>query len=108
MNPILNVGLHSNKGGNISVTRALRELRANAVDVASYRVIQSDSEPTLVAELVRPVGPATLYFVSESLEQDCVAYVDSKGGALHGPLASNWGEFNPHYFFTPSGKRLAA
>lgn len=108
MNPILNIGLNSNKGGKIPVSRALRELRANGASVVRHTLVQSDSEPTLVAELVHPLGPATLHYVSELLEQDCVAYVGPEGGALHGPDAAKWGAFNPQFFFTLAGERLAA
>ncbi|UIS25315.1 hypothetical protein [Erythrobacter phage vB_EliS-L02] len=108
MQNLINIGLHSNRGGIIPVTRALSQIRRLGGRVVRYTVAESDSEPTLVAELSDGLAGDALEALSETLEQDCVAYVDSLGGALYGPKAADWGPFNPAYFLTMSGERLAA
>jgi hypothetical protein len=108
MRNLINIGLHSNRGGLISVPRALTQIRRLGGRVQRYTVHESDSEPTLVAELAEGIAGDALEALSEALEQDCVAYVDSLGGALYGPKADQWGPFNPAFFLTLDGERLAA
>jgi len=107
MRDLINIGLHSNQGGLISVPRALTQIRRLGGRVQRYTVHESDSEPTLVAELSAGLDGDALLILSEVLEQDCVAYVDSLGGALYGPKATDWGPFNPAFFLNLTGQRLA-
>ena len=104
--PLINIGLHKNTGGAIPAAVALTALRAGGVAITDWTVIESDSEPTLVAALGAPLEPAFIAALSVRLAQDCIAYIDHKGGALHGPKADEWGPFNAAYFFTLAGERL--
>lgn len=102
----INIGLHRNTGGIIPAPLALTELRRAGAIVDRWAVIESDSEPTLSAEIRGTFTPEALDRLCERLDQDCVAIIDSLGGYLHGPKAADWGPFNPAYFFTLAGERL--
>ena len=102
----INIGLHRNTGGIIPATLALNEIRRAGGIVTKWSVIESDSEPTLSAELRGAMPAEALDRLCERLDQDCVAVIDSLGGYLHGPKALDWGPFNPAYFFTVEGERL--
>lgn len=106
--PLINIGLHKNTGGLIPAATALTMLRTGGAAITDWQVIESDSEPTLVAALDGQLEAEFLNTLSIALAQDCVAYVGREGGELYGPKASEWGPFNPAYFFTLAGERLAA
>lgn len=107
----INVGLHTNTGGNISADTVTRVLRALGIKVVTTDVFDSDSEPTAVLavensdtilEFSRRIHVASL-----ALDQDCIAtYSELHQGRLIGPKAAAWGEFNPDYFITTEGERL--
>ena len=105
--PLINIGLHKNTGGIIPVATALTMLRSGGAPITDWEVIESDSEPTLVAALESGLEAEFLNTLSIALAQDCVAYVDREGGNLYGPKADEWGPFNAAYFFTLAGERLA-
>jgi len=102
----INIGLHRNTGGIIPAALALTELRRSGLRIDRFAVIESDSEPTLTAELRGNLDGEFLNELCERLDQDCVAVIDSLGGQLYGPKAADWGLFNPAYFFTLAGERL--
>lgn len=102
----INIGLHRNMGGIIPATLALNELRRSGVRIDRFAVIDSDSEPTLTAELRGDLDGEFLNELCDRLNQDCVAVIDSLGGQLYGPKAADWGPFNPAYFYTVAGGRL--
>lgn len=109
----LNIGLNTTDGA-ITIEEARKTLRAYGFSILREALLESDTEPTLVAEVT--TGFATtlavlqlLYQVSEELEQDCIAvYHELTGaGTLIGPRAAEWGPFNPEYFLLLDGRRLA-
>ena len=115
MKAIVNIGL---KVGDSSYTHspedAVEALDLNGLTVISTTLLESDSEPTLVA-VVKPRIDTWLFAnaintVAIALEQDCIAvYKPSTGkGALIGPRSYKWGDFSPEYFFMPDGSRLDA
>ena len=115
MKAIVNIGL---KVGDSSYTHspedAVEALDLNGLTVISTTLLESDSEPTLVA-VVKPRIDTWLFAnaintVAIALEQDCIAvYKPSTGkGALIGPRSYKWGTFSPEYFFMPDGSRLDA
>ena len=108
MTALVNIGLAS-KAGPIPARIALGTLAAiGGASIAAASVQQSDSEPTLVAELRRPLTAAAAFAVAERLHQDCIAQFDGRDGYLIGPNASAWGEFDPAFFLTLDGSRLTA
>lgn len=111
---LLNVGLGTKATTTLSADVARQIVVANDFLVTTWSVVQSDTEPTLVCEAMpmttdRGIVLQHLYQIAEDLEQDCIAvYSPTTGkGVLIGPDAQAWGKFNPAYFFTLNGQRLA-
>lgn len=113
---ILNIGLNLPRGGTLQATTALRAMEAYGLPAQSAALHHSDTEATLVATVrpgqVPPGKCATVQVrkLAHALGQDCIAaYWDrERTGALLGPRAAAWGEFNPEFFILPGGHRLAA
>lgn len=110
----LNIGLNSASAGTITAELARQILIANEFLIVRDTVLESDTEPTLVAEVTSlNVNPRIilqlLYRVAEDLDQDCIAVYRelTGGGSLVGPRASEWGTFNPEFFFQLDGTRLS-
>lgn len=89
---ILNIGLNRASGGAISAEQARQTLAANEFLIVRDAVLESDTEPTLVAEVtIRNTDPfiflQLLRRVAEELDQDCIAvYRELTGaGSLIGP-----------------------
>jgi len=118
---ILNIGLARKGNSNIGLGTVLRELVQSGFIVGAYKVCVSDTEATVVAEVALQVAPSRsatfqeackpLHHLAVLLGQDCIAianYYEKYGeGALIGPRADKWGEFNPEYFLLLDGSRLA-
>lgn len=102
----LNIGLDTNDGHGISVGRVLSELvktsRATYSSlITAVTVRQSTTELTAVIGLARPLTDCELYNLSEATRQEAVAQLDSDGnGALVGPKAHLWGQFDRQHFIT--------
>lgn len=115
MDIIVNIGLARAGTSNIAMGTVLREIDNHGFQLLDHAVLQSDSEPTVVARLRTPPAQALaptisrLYFLSSLLGQDCIAYYDLTlgRGALTGPRAAKWGPFNPDFFFLLDGTRLS-
>lgn len=110
---IINIGLNTADGA-ITPEEARETLRAYGFSILRDAVLESDTEPTLVAEVINPgaspiILPQLLHIVAEALDQDCIAVYRecTLGGALVGPRAAEWGPFNPEYFLLLDGRRLA-
>lgn len=112
MRILLNIGLAVGTNRNIGPGTALRELENLDFKVIETRLLRSDTERTLVAlvdDKDRPGQDNRINFLSRLLSQDCIAvyYPEEGDGALIGPRAAQWGEFNPEFFFLLDGTRLA-
>jgi hypothetical protein len=113
-NFVLNIGLMSDLDGPITNERAIAALVNHDIRIERDVVLNSDTEPTLVAVVTMYDLPflcwQKLHGVANELHQDCIAAynVQSLKGALIGPRAEKWGDFNPAYFFMPDGSRLGA
>jgi hypothetical protein len=114
MEVILNIGLAVGTNGNIGVGTVLRDLAEAGFSVIENAVHYSDSEPTVVARAIFVGTEDALRnaaeWVSLWLSQDCIAFYNptTDRGALIGPRADAWGEFNPEFFIQIDGSRLAA
>lgn len=113
MKLILNIGLDVKATSQIAAHVAAQIVVANDFRIERQVTIQSDTEPTLVVEVQVFDFPALawqkLKQVAIDLDQDCIAaYNPQTGkGALIGPRAADWGDFNPAFFIMPGGERLA-
>lgn len=120
MEVILNIGLNGvpQEVDNVySIGRkipafetALTSVKCLNFKVITCAVVESDTEPTLVVRATHAgdVRVCTTW-LAEKLNQDCIAvYIPSKNeGHLYGPRASEWGDFNPEFFFMLDGSRLS-
>lgn len=111
MSLILNIGLARNGKSNIGVGTVLRDL-ASYFTVLQHSVQHSETEITVVAEVERRgniLNTANAIFIlAELLGQECIAVYNcsSAQGALIGPRADKWGDFNPEYFVMLDGRRM--
>jgi hypothetical protein len=106
MTALVNIGLAS-RHGSIRPAHALAALRAiGGAQVIAARVHQSATEPTLVAEVRRPINAAAAYETARYLHQDAIAQFDGYDGQLYGPSAEAWGQFDPSQFLDLNGRRL--
>lgn len=110
---IVNIGLDIAATSTISADVARQIVVANDFLIGDWKVLQSDTEPTLVAEVTSLCQSplmvlANLHSIATDLKQDCIAVYrkETKGGALIGPNAKAWGSFSPAYFFNLDGSRL--
>jgi hypothetical protein len=89
---------------------AVRTLRMLNFKVGTAKLVDSDTEPTLVVEVTHGGDPvACLNWACDYLNQDCIAMLDmdSAVGALVGPRAEAWGVFDPERFLMLAGNRLS-
>lgn len=121
MEVILNIGLdgvpvngesYTNGRRNPAVVErmfaAVQACRNNGFKVTKAKLVQSDTEPTLVV-VAEDSFPAAPYRVAYDLKQDCIAiyWPHKAAGELLGPQSHKWGAFNPEFFIMPDGSRLA-
>ena len=110
MSYILNIGLAREGKPNLSALEAVVALSCAGIKVLDAKVYDSDSEPTLVAQVSKETFLYTaVNLVAIGLDQDCIGiYATEAGiGKLIGPRADKWGEFNPEYFILLDGTRLS-
>lgn len=108
MSATLNIGL--NVGQTVAALTplaVLAVLRSTGRQALREALVESDTEPTLVVEVDVPFSGPSLAALSERLKQDAVAQWDGQRGLLAGPRAADWGPFDPAFFFTLDGARLA-
>ena len=110
---LVNIGLDVKATRTLAVDAVIQILGANDFLVGTHKVIESDTEPTLVAEVTSLCGPMlttqNFHAVAVDLFQDCIAVYRpaTGGGALIGPGRAKWGAFNKAFFFDLEGRRLA-
>ena len=109
---LINIGLDVKASTTLSADVAKQIVRAYNFLIERETLLQSDTEPTLVLEVIALIGPTLalqgFHGIATDLKQDCIAVYRPKDGkgALIGPNAKAWGEFNPAYFFLLDGTRL--
>lgn len=113
MRMLLNVGLEQGSTGTFNSVDDTLAVLGMHVHVRYHALVESDTEPTVVVLAEDSIGPTSvrgaLYAVAQALGQQAIAVWDpmTQRGALVGPQADAWGEFNPAFFILPSGRRLA-
>lgn len=107
----LNIGLDTNDGKVLGIGRIANSLENHGYTISKISVVESDTEPTAVVDVIAQAWAKNMYSVAQDLAQDAIA-VSTGGdliqGVLVGPSAENWGEFNPEYFFMHDGTRMSA
>lgn len=125
----LNIGLHRDGEPNdelnvakraayshrvLSEILALRGLRSQVIRGVTYEGPGSEIviEPTLAARCVVEVGREDLVqlldMAADRLGQGCIAATADGEGLMVGPLADQYGAFNPDYFVRPTPMAVAA
>jgi hypothetical protein len=105
---LVNIGLATANGGTVPVHHALAALSVIGGEAPLRATVHSsDTEPTLVAELRRPLSATAAYAVAQHLKQDAIAQHDGWDGELYGPAKDAWGASDPAFFLTLDGGRLA-
>jgi hypothetical protein len=102
---VINVGLDIPGGGTLEEARVLSELKSAGANVTSSDIFPSATEPTLVANVSKPIPLDALHSLSVALEQEAVPqrYADGTGD-LAGPSAAKWGDFREESFTMDDGK----
>lgn len=109
-NPVVNIGLAASEamGGQPLDPQQVRDaLAAIGVNITGENIAQSDTEQTFIGQLDRALTPEEATALSEQLGQEAIAQFAGGAGGLYGPMAANWGEFNPEFFLGMDGQRLA-
>lgn len=106
---LLNVGMHisdENGGGKLTPQDVKDAVAERDAEVTHHEVHNSNTEPTMVARLNRPLEPDELHGLSARLRQDAIAQRTADGqGRLEGPKAEDWGgAYNPDYFLRMDGR----
>lgn len=110
----LNIGLHvgnPDEGGHfVEPDEAVKQIKNLGYKVGKTSIVQSDTEPTLVADIHgAPMVKSDLHELSRRLEQGAIAQrLNDGSGMLEGPQAKDWGgAYNPDYFRTHEGNTAA-
>ena len=103
----VNIGLADPRGGaDLDPARVIEALRSVGAEVEVSSVYSSDTEPTLVVKIKQALTKEQGDQVSEMLGQEAIAQrTDDERGQLFGPMAEQWGPYNPGYFVTTTGDR---
>jgi hypothetical protein len=105
----VNVGLHvgdpANGGRVMSPDEAIGAIKAAGGKVGKTSLVQSNTKPTLVADLDKPFAKKDLGNLSKTLEQGAIAQRNADGSGIRaGPQAKDWGgKYNPDFFRDHSG-----
>ena len=96
----LNIGLKVGDEVGLTPAQVIKAVKARGGKVLEHRIVDSDSQPTVIIQLERPMPGDRLAALSDELGQDAIAQRFSDGtGELQGPRTENWGgEFLPEYF----------
>ena len=114
MTYLLNIGLATSEGAPISAQEAQEALTTQGFSISIHEVVNSTTEPTLVVLVTPPPAwrgrevYAHFFSVAQMLRQDCIAVFsyDAGRGALIGPAAESWGDFNSKLFYLFDGLPL--
>lgn len=104
---MVNIGLNVGDKKGLTPAQVTKVLEDHGVNVKKTSVHQSNSEPTMVATLDRPMTPEQASRVSGLLKQDAIAQVSDGKGELYGPKADDWKPFNRDYFLGHDGKFIS-
>lgn len=89
---------------------AVQTARRLGFKILQSKLLQSDTEPTVVARVEVANANWQVAELAQKLNQDCIAVWSEREqrGALIGDKAATWGEFNPEFFFLLDGSRLGS
>lgn len=104
----INIGLDIPGGGKLKPQAVHAAVRATGVEITRSSIFVSDTEPTAVMDLDRPLTAEEGGALSAELQQEAIAQRYSDGtGDLFGPMAEKWGPYNPDFFMVHTGERAS-
>ena len=104
---IVNIGLKIETGGEITADEARAALNTLGTPALQSAVHQSETELTLVAVLPRALTSDEANKLAVDLKQQAIVQVVNGRGELYGPMAAEWGPFNPDLFYLLDGRKLS-
>lgn len=107
---LINIGLSTAEEGTgeaLDPDEAIEAIEAEGLKVAGQTVRSSDTEDTLVVETTKPLTQEQGDRVSEELDQQAISQLTGEEGEMFGPMAAEWGPFDPDLFVMPSGRRAS-
>lgn len=99
---VVNIGLKVGDAVELTPAVVKKALEKRGVKVVAHEVRDSHSEPTVIAQLSRPLTSEEAHAVSVELKQDAIAQKVGDTGDLHGPGRAKWGPYNNDFFLDPS------
>lgn len=112
---LLNVGLAVGRTGHLNtISQTVSILESTGLTIEALRVVESDTEPTVVAQVLAPLGWTAaaahnaIYGAAFVLGQQAIAAYGHlvAFGQNIGPEAAAWGAFDGRLFFNLDGTRL--
>jgi hypothetical protein len=104
----LNVGMKIGDTVGLTPEQVVAALEKRGVRVTAHEVRESGTEPTVIAQLDRPLTKREADGLSEELQQEAIAQKVGDEGELFGPSAEKWGPFNDEFFLKPEGPKVPA
>lgn len=107
MQPLINIGFDVHGEEQLNLQKIKHEL-SSLVTVITFSIHDSDTEPTFVAKIARPLTKHEVYYLATQLHQNAIAQTtDEEGhtGFLAGPRTYLYGKYNPQFFVMLDGKR---
>ena len=107
---LVNIGLSTAElgdGSQLALDHVLDVVRKHGGSVLSSAVHASDTEPTAVLRLERPLTEEQATAISDELQQEAIAQLTGSQGELYGRSAANWRPFNPDFFLLGDGTRAS-
>jgi hypothetical protein len=102
---LVNIGLDSPTGGAaLTPEQVIQAMEEAGAVVLAHEVHTSQTEPTVVARLARPLTQEQGDSLSDTLGQEAIAQLAVGEGMLFGPMAPQWGPFNADYFLMLDGR----
>lgn len=103
----LNIGLKKGTTEELLTKQGvLKVLEERGMRIVKNKVQNSDTEPTLVVQLDKPLTEQQMLELASVLDQEAIPQLVNGKGALYGSNASAWGDFNPEYFLDFDGNPI--
>lgn len=100
---IVNIGMKVEAGDDLSPTEVLSALKKHGLNVLSWEVRDSATEPTVIATVLGGT-PKAYEDTAATLKQQAIAVFDedNQKGFLAGPQKAAWEPFKNEYFLRPT------
>jgi hypothetical protein len=107
----VNIGLAIGKTSDFISALDVLSAMPKGADPLSFEVVESDTEPTLVMELKRPLSYSEMVTLMDVTKQQAIPQLVDKVGVLYDTCRGrddSWGDFNIDYFIIKQKNNYAA